>query len=412
MQELQAVQRDFKAIITFRIGTTISYQMMMVAIGWHLFDITNSVLSLGLLGLAELVPFFIGSLFSGHFVDTYSRRGIATIASVLHLLIGVFLMYVTQGLVSHIEWCIYGVVACLGVGRALLRPAFQSIFGQVIPRALTPKYAAYASATFQACVVSGPALGGFCIASFGLDMTYLVAGIFAISGQLGIFAVRTRHLQRDKNLAPFWESLVESILYVRHNKLLLSAMSIDMLAILFGGAVAMLPAFVKEVLEQGPQTLGILRAAPAVGAILAGFYFARRPILLHSGKFIFVGVAGFGLSIIGFAFSTTVVMSALFLFLSGCFDCLSVVIRSAIFQLNSPDHMRGRISSINGIFIGSSNELGALESGIAASLFGLIPSIAFGGCVTLVVALGFYQFCGPLRHFHLKDLIEKKDLHD
>ncbi len=412
MESSKAVQRDFNATLIFRVGSTISYQMMMVAIGWHLFDITNSVISLGLLGLAELVPFFICSLFAGHIVDTYSRRVIATIASILHLIIGIFLMYVARDVFSPAEVYIYLAVAFLGVGRSLLRPAYQSIFGQVIPRELTPKYSAYASATFQACVVSGPALSGFCIATLGLDYTYLIAGLFALFGQYGIFAVKLKNLKREKNTAPFWESFLEGIHYVKNHRLLLSAMSIDLLAILFGGAISMLPAFVKEVLNQGPETLGLLRAAPAIGSILTGMYYARHPVMIHSGKFVLLGVAGFGLATIGFAFSTTVWMSALFLFLTGCFDSLSVVVRMAIFQLTTPDHMRGRVSSINGIFIGSSNELGALESGIAASLLGLVPSIAFGGAITFLVALGFYQFCPPLRNLHVRDLLSKKDHHE
>ena len=167
----------------------------------------------------------------------------------------------------------------------------------------------------------------------------------------------------------------------------------------------MLPAFVKEILHEGPETLGLLRAAPAVGAILVGIYYAKNPILVNSGKYLMFGVAGFGLATIGFSLSTTVWMSAFFLFLTGTFDSLSVVVRVAIFQLTSPDHMRGRISSINGIFVGSSNELGALESGVAASVMGLAPSIAFGGVVTVFVAMGFYQFATQLRNLHIKDII-------
>ena len=405
MESTQAIRRDFAAVLIYRIGTTISYQMLMVAIGWHLFNITNSVLSLGLLGLVELVPYFFCSLFAGHIVDTYSRRGIATIACVLHVLMGIFLMYVARDIFEPAEIYIYVSVAILGIGRALLRPAYQSIFGQVIPRALTPKYSAYASSGFQVCVVSGPALAGILIAGIGLDYTYLIAGLFALFGQYGVFAVHLKNLKRDKNTAPFWESFVESIHFVKNHKLLLSAMSIDMLAVLFGGAVSMLPAFVKEILHEGPETLGLLRAAPAVGAILVGIYYAKHPILVNSGKYLMFGVAGFGLATIGFSLSTTVWMSAFFLFLTGTFDSLSVVVRVAIFQLTSPDHMRGRISSINGIFVGSSNELGALESGVAASVMGLAPSIAFGGVVTVFVAMGFYQFATQLRNLHIKDII-------
>ena len=412
MENSKAIQRDFTAVLAYRVGTTLSYQMMMVAVGWHLFDITNNVISLGLLGLAELIPYFLCSLFAGHLVDTYSRKGIATIACVLHVLMGIFLMYVARGDLDPPEMLIYVSVAILGIGRSLLRPAYQSIFGQVIPRALTPKYSAYASSAYQVCVVSGPAIGGIIIASAGLQWAYLISGLLALIGQYGVLTVHLKHLKRDKNTAPFWDSLIESIQYVKNHQLILSAMTIDMLAVLFGGAVSMLPAFVKDILHQGPETLGILRAAPAVGAIITGIYFARNPILKNSGKYILVGVAGFGISIIGFSLSETIWLSAFFLFLSGCFDSLSVVVRIAIFQLTSPDHMRGRISSINGIFVGSSNELGALESGVAASLMGLAPSIAFGGVITVLVAIGFYQYAPHLRNLHVKDLIEEKNKND
>jgi len=412
MDNLKTIQKDFIAILAYRVGTTLSYQMMMVAIGWHLFNLTNNVLSLGLLGLAELIPYFLCSLFAGHIVDTYSRRGIATIACILHLLMGIFLMYVARGVVEPAEMLIYISVAILGIGRALLRPAYQSIFGQVIPRVLTPKYSAYASSAFQVCVVSGPAMGGIFIASIGLEWTYLISGLLALIGQYGVLKVHLKNLKRDKNTAPFWESFVEAIQYVKNHRLILSAMSIDMLAVLFGGAVSMLPAFVKDILHEGPETLGILRAAPAVGAIMTGIYFARKPILLHSGKYVLVGVAGFGISIIGFGLSQTIWLSSFFLFLSGCFDSFSVVVRVSIFQLTSPDHMRGRISSINGIFVGSSNELGALESGAAASLMGLAPSIVFGGLITVLVALGFYRFAPELRNLHVKDLIEEQNKND
>jgi MFS family permease len=407
MDSLKTIQKDFAAVLIYRVGTTVCYQMMMVAIGWHLFEITNSVLSLGLMGLAELVPFFIFSLFAGHLVDTYSKRGIAMIACVMHLLVGVFLMQVATGMFTPPEIYIYLSVMLLGIGRSLLRPAYNSIFGHVVPRYLTPKYSAYASSAFQVCVVAGPALGGFLIAAIGLAWTYLISGLLALIGMYGIYLVKIKRINVEKNTASFWKSFLEGIHYVKNHRVIMSAMSIDMLAVLFGGAVSMLPAFVKEVLHTGPEALGVLRAAPAIGAILTGFYFANRPLLKHSGKFVILGVVGFGLSMIAFSLTTTLWMSAFFLFLSGCFDSVSVVVRLAIFQLTSPDHMRGRISSINGIFVGSSNELGALESGVAASLLGLAPSIAFGGLVTLLVAIGFYKFAPAFTNLHLQDLMDE-----
>ena len=192
--------------------------------------------------------------------------------------------------------------------------------------------------------------------------------------------------------------------YVRKHELILSTMALDMFAVLFGGAVSILPAFVSDVLHAGPEVLGILRAAPAAGSVLMGIYLAKHPLLNDSGKYLLLSVAGFGISIIGFGLSTHLWVCAFFLFASGCCDSVSVVIRSSIVQLTTPDNMRGRISAINGIFIGSSNELGALESGIAASLLGLVPSIIFGGVATLAVVLITYKLAPNLHKFHIRDI--------
>jgi MFS family permease len=299
---------------------------------------------------------------------------------------------------------IYAAVAFLGLARALLRPSYQAIFGQIIPRAQMPRYTAYASSAFQICVVAGPGLGGLMIGFAGLEWTYAVAALSGVVGLYGITLIHITHEKPEGLSTNFFKSLLEGIHYVRKHELIVSIMALDMFAVLLGGAVSILPAFVKEVLNAGPETLGILRAAPAAGAVLTGIYLARRPLLEDSGKYLFWSVGGFGLAIIAFGLSNNLWLCALFLFISGCCDSISVVIRSSIMQLTTPDHMRGRISSINGIFIGSSNELGALESGIAASLMGLVPSIIFGGAATIVVVLVTYRLAPQLRTLHLKDL--------
>jgi MFS family permease len=295
-------------------------------------------------------------------------------------------------------------VAFLGLARALLRPSYQAIFGQIIPRDQLTKYTAYASSAFQICVVAGPGLGGLMIGFAGLEWTYALA---ALSGAIGLYGITFIHIKHEKPEGlnnNFLKSFFEGLDYVKKHELILGIMALDMFAVLFGGAVSILPAFVKEVLNAGPETLGILRAAPAAGAVLTGIYLARRPILEDSGKYLFLSVGGFGLAIIAFALSSNLWLCALFLFISGCCDSVSVVIRGSIMQLTTPDQMRGRISAINGIFIGSSNELGALESGIAASLIGLVPSIVFGGAATIVVVLLTYRLAPQLRKLNLKDL--------
>lgn len=396
--------KAFRTLLLYRIGATLSYQITMVAVGWHLYEITNSVVSLGLIGLAELIPYFALALYSGHAVDHYSRKLIAGIACMIHVTVALFLAAIAIGWVTPPVPFIYVAVAFIGVGRALLRPSYQALFGQIIPRDQLTRYTAYASSAFQICVVAGPGLGGLMIGFAGLEWTYILA---ACCGVFGLYGVSFIHAAQEKSGAlknDFLKSFMEGFHYVRKHELILSVMALDMFAVLFGGAVSILPAFVKEVLNAGPETLGILRAAPAAGAVITGIYLARRPILTDSGKYLFLSVAGFGMAIIAFGISSNLWVCAFFLFISGCCDSISVVIRGSIMQLTTPDHMRGRISAINGIFIGSSNELGALESGIAASVMGLVPSIVFGGAATIFIVLITYRLAPHLRKLNIQDI--------
>jgi MFS family permease len=396
--------KAFRTLLLYRIGATLSYQITMVAVGWHLYEITNSVVSLGLIGLAELIPYFALALYSGHAVDHYSRKLIAALACLIHMAVAVFLAAIALGWLTPPVPLIYCAVAFIGIGRALLRPSYQALFGQIIPRDQLTRYTAYASSAFQICVVAGPGLGGLMIGFTGLEWTYLLAAFCAAFGLYGITFIKVIQEKRGELSNHFLKSFLEGFHYVRKHELILSVMALDMFAVLFGGAVSILPAFVKEVLNAGPETLGILRAAPAAGAVITGIYLARRPILTESGKYLLLSVAGFGVAIIAFALSSNLWVCAFFLFISGCCDSISVVIRGSIMQLTTPDHMRGRISAINGIFIGSSNELGALESGIAASLMGLVPSIVFGGAATILIVLLTYRLAPNLRNVNLKDI--------
>ena len=396
--------KAFRTLLLYRIGTTLSYQVTMVAVGWHLYEITNSVISLGLIGLAELIPYFALALYSGHAVDHYSRKLIAGIACFIHIAVALFLTAIALGWLTPPEPLIYTAVGMVGIGRALLRPSYQALFGQIIPRDHLTRYTAYASSAFQICVVAGPGLGGLMIGFAGLEWTYLLAAVCGALGLYGITFINAPQEKTNRPSAHFLKSFLEGFHYVRKHELILGIMALDMFAVLFGGAVSILPAFVKEVLNAGPETLGILRAAPAAGAVITGIYLAKRPILYNSGKYLFLSVAGFGVAIIAFGISSNLWLCAFFLFASGCFDSISVVIRSSIMQLTTPDHMRGRISAINGIFIGSSNELGALESGIAASMMGLVPSIIFGGVATIAIVVITHRLAPHLSKLHLKDI--------
>jgi MFS family permease len=396
--------KAFKTLMLYRIGATLSYQITMVAVGWHLYEITNSVVSLGLIGLAELIPYFALALYSGHAVDHHSRKLIAAIACLIHIAVALILASIALGWLSPPEPLIYAAVGLIGIGRALLRPSYQALFGQVIPREHLPRYTAYASSAFQICVVAGPGLGGLMIGFASLEWTYLLAAACGVFGLYGITFINAPQEKSSNLSGHFLKSFLEGFHFVRKHELILGIMALDMFAVLFGGAVSILPAFVKEVLNAGPETLGILRAAPAAGAVITGIYLAKRPILTDSGKHLLLSVAGFGIAIIGFGISGNLWLCAFFLFISGCCDSISVVIRSSIMQLTTPDHMRGRISAINGIFIGSSNELGALESGIAASMMGLVPSIVFGGVATIAIVLITHRLAPHLSKLNLKDI--------
>lgn len=396
--------KAFRTLMLYRIGATLSYQITMVAVGWHLYEITNSVVSLGLIGLAELVPYFALALYSGHAVDHYSRKLIAAIACLIHIAVALILATIALGWLTPPVPLIYTAVGLIGIGRALLRPSYQALFGQIIPREHLTRFTAYASSAFQICVVAGPGLGGLMIGFAGLEWTYLLAAACGVFGLYGITFINAPQEKSSQLSGHFLKSFLEGFHFVRKHELILGIMALDMFAVLFGGAVSILPAFVKEVLNAGPETLGILRAAPAAGAVITGIYLAKRPILTDSGKHLLLSVAGFGIAIIGFGISSHLWICAFFLFASGCCDSISVVIRSSIMQLTTPDHMRGRISAINGIFIGSSNELGALESGIAASLLGLVPSIVFGGVATIAIVVITHRLAPHLSKLHLKDI--------
>jgi MFS family permease len=396
--------KAFRTLLLYRIGATLSYQIMMVAVGWHLYEITHSVISLGLIGLAELIPYFALALYSGHAVDHHSRKLISAIASTIHILVAVFLTTIALGWLFPAVPLIYTAVGFIGVARALLRPSYQALFGQIIPRDQLTKYMGYANASFQICVVAGPGLGGLMIGFTSLTWTYALAAVSGLVSLYGVTLIRANQEKISGEPTHFINSFMQGFNYVRKSELILSTMALDMFAVLFGGAVSILPAFVSEVLHAGPEVLGILRAAPAAGSVLMGLYLASHPILNDSGKYLLLSVAGFGLAIVGFGLSTNLWICAFFLFISGCCDSISVVVRSSIVQLTTPNHMRGRVSAINGIFIGSSNELGALESGIAASLMGLVPSIIFGGITTIGIVLITYKLAPHLRKFHIQDI--------
>lgn len=395
----------FSLLLAYRILAMLSYQIVAVTVGWHIYEVTRNPFSLGLVGLAEVLPFFCVAPFAGYLVDHLPRRRLGMVACSGLVLTAVVLTAVAEGwLPFHGVWPIYAAVAMTGMVRAFLSPIYNALFARVLERHQFARGSGLGSVVFQAGMVVGPALGGALVAWGGKSLSYGVA-VAAALGALGCLAMlRVSEPVHTGPAAPIFKSIAEGGRFVLGNRIMVGAMALDMFSVLLGGVVAMLPAFLHEILHHGPEGLGILRAAPALGSVCVGLWLARRPLQRHAGRVLLFAVAGFGLCVIGFGLSHSFWLSAVILLFYGAFDGVSVVIRSTILQLATPEEMRGRVSSINGIFISSSNELGAFYAGTMAKLLGLVPAVVLGGFAVLSVA-GITAWKNPtLRRLNLRDL--------
>lgn len=394
----------FPKLLAFRIQMVLSYQMMMVAIGWHIYELTHDPWSLGLIGLAEVIPYMGSALFLGHAVDHYfSRRGFAMVAALFLAMNATMLVFIIQYQPSHMVLWIYGTVALTGFARALISPSYNTLFALIIPRPSIARASGIGSSMFQIGLIVGPAIGGLLVGFADKYVAYEISALLALGAAVSALTLR---VQEHRSHAPMkvFASIAEGLRFVRRTQVVLGAQLLDMFAVLFGGTVAMLPAFVHDVYQMGPEGLGVLRAAPAVGAIITGVWLAKKPIHQHSGRWLLLAVAGFGLCMIAFGLTSTYWLAIVILAISGMMDAVSVILRQTILQLATPDGMRGRVSAINGIFIGSSNELGAFESGLTARLMGLVPSVIFGGFMTIAV-VGVTAVKAPkLRDLHVSEL--------
>jgi MFS family permease len=378
--------REYRAFLSGAVALTMATQIQTLVMGWQVYHITRDPLSLGLIGLSEAVPFLGLSLIGGYAADRMDRRRLSLLALGALLLGAALLLALNLGAAPRLTWPFYAIQALAGVGRAFYRPASQALSTELVPVEAYLNAATWRSSSFQLAQVLGPALGGL-ILGFGSAATaYLVEGAlmaFALAAMLRV-APRPRVLKQTRLL----KSLGEGVVFVFRHRLLLSTMSLDLFAVLFGGAVALLPVFASVILKVGPQGFGLLRTAPAAGSLLMGLWLAHHPPQRRAGLVLLACVAGFGLCWIGFALSWSFWLSMALLAVSGALDNVSVVLRSTLLQARTPPEMMGRVQAVGGFFIGSSNELGAFESGLAARLLGVIPSVLFGGCVTLGV-VGF-----------------------
>lgn len=408
MQIFRYKNHAFLKLLTFRILIVLAYQMTAVVVGWHIYEITHDTLSLGLIGLAEVAPYFCCALFAGHAVDHHlSRRLFGGLAATMLFINAIMLTAISLGWIgnsasNHADLWIYGSIAFTGVARAFIAPSYNTLFATILPREEYARASGISSSVIQAGLVMGPALGGILVGFTNKTTAYAIASLLYLGAMIAMHSLNVTEPEKPES-TPVFSSIAEGLRFVFSRQIVLSSLSLDMFAVLFGGAASMLPAFIQDIYHYGPEGLGILRAAPATGAIIVGLWLMRHP-RNHTGRWLLSAVAGFGVCIIGFALSTHFWVAAVLLLFSGIFDGASVVIRQTILQLATPDNMRGRVSAISGIFIGSSNELGALESGIAARVMGLIPSVIFGGIMTLSVVGITAKIAPKLRQLELRQL--------
>ncbi|MFD2512699.1 MFS transporter [Pontibacter locisalis] len=381
---------EFRLYISARLCITLAMQIQAVIVGWQIYDITKDPLSLGLIGLAEALPAIVVALYAGYIADVVPRKKIiVTVISVL-LLCSLALLYftldVTQVLQIYGATPIYAVIFLSGVARGFMGPAVFSFMPQLVPsKQLYSNAITWSSTTWQAASLAGPAIGGLIYGFFGVSAAYTTDAVLVLLSLVFFSMIGARALPENANPQNLKDSLRTGIQFVFRNQIILSAISLDLFAVLFGGAVALLPVFASDILDMGPEALGFMRAAPAVGFVLMAVVMAYHPITVNAGKKMLWCVAGFGICIILFGLSTSFWFSMVLLALSGAFDSISVIIRSTLIHTLTPEYMKGRVSSVNSIFVGSSNEIGAFESGVTAKLMGVVPAVVFGGVMTLVV---------------------------
>ncbi|WP_266368228.1 MFS transporter [Tellurirhabdus rosea] len=388
---------EFRYFVSNSFLLTATLLIQEVIVGYQLYLMTNDPLALGFVGLAEALPFILLSLYGGHLADRRDKRTILQV-SLLVILAGSVILYLVfqPSVVVHLSRTvqlatIYGVLMLIGTAKGFYSPASSSLKPFLVPRELYGNSSTWSSSFWQAGAIVGPGIAGFFYQWFGFDNTLLIViGLFLICFFLLSMIKRKPAPPTTGPQAGIWESLREGFRFVFKTKILLYSISVDLVAVLFGGVITILPVFAEDILKVGADGLGLLRASPSVGAILTMLVMARYPPTYHAWRNLIIAIAGFGVFTLIFALSTNFALSLLALFMTGVFDSVSVVIRQTILQLFPPDHMRGRVAAVNGIFVSSSNEIGGFESGVAARLLGTVPSVVMGGVLTLLVAAFVY----------------------
>lgn len=398
---------DFFRLLRARVASTSANQMLMVALGWQMYDLTGSAWDLGLVGLAQFLPALLLTLPAGHVVDHHDRRQLLALSIAVQA--GVAAVLTWGSLAAWVgSGTLLALSVLLGMARALQMPSLQALTPTLVPFKLLPRAVAASSSTMQAAIVAGPALGGLLYAAGpalagglsllgtadgahrGAALVYGVSAALLMLAVWGVLAIRHRAPPVPRG-APGWSSLTAGVRFIWGRPVLLGAISLDLFAVLLGGATALLPIFAKDILHTGPEGLGLLRAAPAVGAVIVGALLARYPLERRAGHWLMGAVAVFGLATIGFALARQFWLAFAFLGITGAADMFSVVIRQSLVQLETPDAMRGRVGAVNSVFIGASNQLGEFESGATAALLGPVGSVLLGGAGTLLVVVLWWR---------------------
>jgi len=405
--------KEFRFFVFSRFIITVAMQMQSVIVGLQIYEMTKDAFSLGLIGLAEAVPFLSMALFAGHIADIFNRKKLIMISLLLFFVCSLTLLSFTLNLSSVLilfgTTPIYIIIAISGLARSVIYPSQIALMSQIVPRELYPNSSTWNSTAWHVAAVTGPALGGLICAFWGFTSSYCTVIVLIFIGFILYFGIKNKTIPVKEKKETLIQSLSTGIRFVFKNQIVLGALSLDMFAVLFGGAIAMLPIFAAEVLHTGRYGFGFLRAAPAAGAVIMSMILAFHPPIKRSGMKLLSCVAGFGVCIILFAISTNFYLSLALLVMSGMFDNVSYVLRQMIIQLYTPDNMRGRVAAVNSIFVGSSNEIGSFESGLAARIMRLIPSVIFGGSMTLLI-VGFTSKVSPkLRKMDLREKLKEAE---
>lgn len=386
--------RDFGLYLAARFLSALAIQMQNVAIGWLVYDLTRDPLALGLVGLASFLPALALALITGHTADRYDRRAILVVCYVVTLGTALGLLAIAVGGSGQVL-PIYGLLLVFGISRAFANPAGQALVPNLVPPEQLGNAIAWNSTAWQTATIAGPALGGL-LYYFGATVAFGAAALCFLACCLLFGLIRSRPQPPPGEVS--WETLLAGIRFIRSRPTIFGAISLDLFAVLLGGATALLPVYARDILDAGPGGLGLMRSMPAVGALLVALWLAQRPLQSRSGLRMFQGVALFGIATIGFGLSESLILSCVCLFVLGAADMISVYIRSTLVQFDTPDAMRGRVAAVNSVFIGASNELGEFESGALAAAIGTVPAVVVGGVGTLVVGGLWMRWFPELRY--------------